>query len=198
MVAPLIAGAVRVAGKKTAKRTASTSSRFSRKNNISQRRRSRAAITADTESGKYRSRPSAQQTKMTTHTPDSDMKKKGVTSADIKMTARALKTALFLAFPILFQIIFSVIAFDAFVLEDKWYGFAIPAFTVGASFYIISTLFSGASIAYAGFSMRKYLKNTSILLSYLLCCSAAIALPIVPWPLFWLGYITLTTLFKQK
>jgi hypothetical protein len=115
----------------------------------------------------------------------------------VELVFDALKTVWYVSLIMICQLVFSILAFDAFALEDKWYGFAIPAYTVGVIFYILSTLFSVSSIAMSGFFMRKYFTNTNILVAFMISCSGAIALPLVPWPSLWIGYTVLSGVFKK-
>jgi len=109
----------------------------------------------------------------------------------------ASKALMYTALPMVMQFVFYALALDAFSLEDKWYGFAIPAYTAGVMLFILSLLSSIVSIGIAGFFLRKYLKDSNILITFILSLSGSVALSIIPWAGLWIIYTTLSVLFKK-
>jgi hypothetical protein len=204
MVAPLIAGAVRVARTKSSLKKVEKAK--IKKNPIAQQRKERMYAEEALHNRPRKRHPSSEEKREENVRRVRDVlpyrkalqtASKGAVSTKIKTVKafnRGIMTLGSVLYPMVIQIMFALLALMALAVDDSWWGWidVIDASLVVATIsWAIALLLGTYSMFIASFMMAKYLTHWKVVLAFIFCFSAnwVPGLQIVPWVGIWILYI---------
>ncbi len=108
-----------------------------------------------------------------------------------KVIQRGFMTLSAMAYYGVMQIIFAALAIASLVVEDSWWGWALPGITVANIMWFLATMIGTLTMIISGFLLAPYLKKTNVVLVFILCFSLnwVPVLQMVPWVMLWIGYV---------